>query len=378
MSVDLTTEVGADTKKFDAAIDASAKNAKDKLNSVSRGFRAAGAAASGFVERLKNAFSMGPLGAVAAILASIVSIIGQIRKNSQRMFADAVDDAKTMANDLKAVNQLNNKRTDKLTSDLDLLRSLRDKKTLTQEEMVRGGLAMTRLQEKVGATNLRFEGNATTGYRLAGLDAGEETKIEEELLKRKIEAIDAEIKAARNTMDANTAKAGQVGNAWWNRLTGRESEAESNEKIALAKENMQLSNEIMALDQQRRELMEKMTFASHVNLAKEMDRADKAAAEAQKEREKQLEEERKKRKKDQHELAQEEIKRLEAQKKEIKIIGQAESQIFTNSLTQRGGFASGATVWTNDRYQQNVMASWRQTIATLDAINRRIEALKKI
>lgn len=79
------------------------------------------------------------------------------------------------------------------------------------------------------------------------------------------------------------------------------------------------------------------------------------------------------------EAVQQRIKELTAESEALKQnMPQFSGEIFTNQLTSRGGFASGGVVSDNARYQQQILASNRQSLAKMTAIERKLEELKRI
>lgn len=79
------------------------------------------------------------------------------------------------------------------------------------------------------------------------------------------------------------------------------------------------------------------------------------------------------------EAVQQRIKELTAESEAIKQgMPQFSGEIFTNQLTSRGGFASGGVISDNSRYQQQILATNRQSLAKMTAIERKIEELKRI
>lgn len=92
-----------------------------------------------------------------------------------------------------------------------------------------------------------------------------------------------------------------------------------------------------------------------------------------------LEQKRKEAEQQRKEAVQQRIKELTAESEALKQgMPQFSGEIFTNQLTSRGGFASGGVISDNARYQQQILATNRQSLAKMTAIERKLEELKRI
>ena len=370
MAVNVITEFGANTKKFDKAVEKSSQKAKKNLEEIGKGARVAGGAISQMGEKLNNLFTGGKLGLIVAAFGAILQIVQQISAASKSMFEKSLEDSeKTLAN-FKMFSNLRKKKHSQKDAAMDFLRSIAGKDSLTNMEQAEAqrAIGLLRTQGAIGA------GVAVKDNRLVGFSAKDEAKAERELIKARKQEIETEMRLLRQQIQIYDDEITKLTEWRWSRLTEGLSPSklfttpvwpvkylnDLNEAPKLEEKKQGVMDKIAALIAELNELENRNEMAE-VNAEARFRDIDEAAR-------KKAEEEERKRK----------IKELTEKRSQISFLGAGQSQMFTNSLTSRGGWARGGVVWDTSRYQQQMLQYNQQQQATLADIEKQLEELQRI
>lgn len=361
MAVNVITEFGANTKKFDAAVEKSSKKAKKNLEDIGKGARVAGGRIGELSEKFNNLATGGKLGVIAAGIGVIAVALQKVVELSQSMFKGAVEDSKDIVSDLKAMNQINASFTNDRAAAHGTLRRAFGKKELTHTEIEEVNNAIQLLANWEGITGL-----SVVNRQLKGYSEDIDERISRAVTQRKIEDKSREIAGSMNTLNANNAYIDYLRNGNTNSLAGWLQKArgwlglDDDKVLQASKENVQTSRDIAAAEMERRKL------AYDANRAKAKSSAlFKDAEEAE-------------RRKAEDELRKKQLKELTEKRSGISFSGAGQSQMFTNSLTGRGGWAGGGKVWDTNRYQQQILQYNARQQASLANIERELEELQRI
>ena len=195
MAVDEVTVFGADTKELDAKVKASAQKAKAQMDDISRGARVAGRQMAGVGERLRNLSRLGFAGAMTAVVGILIAGIQKATQLADDMLKGALNDAERLAKQLAASMGRENKRVDEAEAAFKFLLDIKNRGSgfESQAERQRAGEALSTLQRYT-------DGEAVSRIRRS-VDRGlqfkpeEEADIQHQLMQKRLNAIDAEIKA---------------------------------------------------------------------------------------------------------------------------------------------------------------------------------------
>ena len=347
MAVDVVTEFGANTKKFDAAVEKSSKKAQKNLENIGKGARVAGGAMGELVEKFNNLSSGGKLGLIAAGLGVILMLSQKISEMSEKMFAKSVQDVERMTADFKA---------------LSLLRSSAGKSNLSQTEQVELNRAIGILR----SGGIIGNGVSIQNGKLQGFNARTDEALERKVVEARRKEINIEIRLLQAQINKYDEEYQRLMTWRWSRIKEDPfswgvkyifTDPEKAEDYMNKKVDAQ--NEIMKLVAERNKLADRDEFAGA--------RADARFADIADEERKKLAAVERARK----------LKELNEKRSGISFMG-GSSQMFTNSLTARGGWAGGGMVWDTGRFQQQLLQYNAQQQATLQAIEKQIEELQRI
>lgn len=361
MAVDVVTEFGANTKKFDSAVEKSSKKAQKNLENIGKGARVAGGRIGELSEKFNNLATGGKLGLITAGIGTISLALQKVVDLSQSMFKGAVEDSKDIVSDLKAMNQINAKFTNDRAAAHDTLRRAFGKKDLTHTEIEEVNNAIQLLEKWENITGL-----SVVNRQLKGYSEDIDERISRAVTQRKIEDKSREIAGTMNTLNANNAYIDYLRNGNTNSLAGWLQKArgwlglDDDKVLQASKENVQISRDIAAAEMERRKLADdaNRTKAKSSAFFKDAEEAERRKAE---------EESRKK-----------QLKELTEKRSGISFLPGGSSQMFTNSLTSRGGWAGGGKVWDTNRFQQQILQYNAQQQSTLQNIEKQIEELQRI
>lgn len=360
MAVNVVTEFGANTKKFDAAVEKSSKKAKENLENIGKGARVAGGRIGEMAEKFNNLSSGGLLGTLTAGIGVLLLGLMKAKQLADDMFRHAVEDAKSMHEDLKETNRINSQFTKNTEAALATLRSAAGKERLSNAEMQAVQEALALLQQQGVMSGARIENR-----QLKGFGADQDVAVANAVNQRRREDIDREMKSIRQIIDMNNELYKRLtGSVWslWGWAPGASAEANN-----AAKENTRLMRQLQELEMQRRQLAKEQGNLRGRAEARFKDIEEAAAEKAKKDIEANAQKERAK-----------QIKELNEARAGIKFSGAGQSQVFTNSLTSRGGWAGGARLSSTERFRQQILAYNTQQQAKLTSIEQRIEQLQRI
>lgn len=360
MAVNVITEFGANTKKFDKAVEKSSEKAKKRMEDIGKGARVASGAFGELTEKFNTLATGGKLGLITAGIGVIAVALQKVVELSQSMFKGAVEDSKDIVSDLKAMNQINARFTNDRAAAHDTLRRAFGKKDLTHTEIEEVNNAIQLLAKWEGITGL-----SVVNRQLKGYSEDIDERISRAVTQRKIEDKSREIAGTMNTLNANNAYIDYLRNGNTNSLAGWLQKArgwlglDDDKVLQASKENVQISRDIAAAEMERRKL------ADDENRAKAKSSAFFKDAEEDE------------RRKAEDEARKKQLKELTEKRSGISFLSGA-SQMFTNSLTSRGGWAGGGKIWDTGNYQQQMLQYNSQQQATLQNIEKQIEELQRI
>lgn len=368
MAVNVVTEFGANTKKFDVAVEKSARKAQKNLENIGKGARVAGGKVGELTEKFNNLVTGGKLGLIAAAVGLIAMEVKKVINLSKDMFKDAAEDAKDIARDIQKVNQINAVHINDTAAAQTALRQAVGKKDLSHQDIVILNNAIAMLEKKAGITGIRVNNRQLEGYNEA-TDIRLSKLIAEQNIAAKTREINA-MKSALNFKQAevDAAKGDSESAPWYENVYqwARYKRGDNDKQIiAASKEISSTVYEIMEAEMQRQRMIEEMK-----NISAKTDAFFKDAAEEAEKAKKAEEAEKEARRK--------QIKELEEKRAGISFLNGGQSQMFTNSLTSRGGWSGGGKVWDTGRYQQQMLQSNIQQQATLLNIENKIETLQRI
>lgn len=347
MSARVVTEFGANTKKFDAAVDKSAKNARKKLASIGDGARAVGGRFGELAEKIKNLGGGGKLALITAGIAAIGIAIVKVTQMANDMFAKAAEDAQKLHQDLESVNATNNKVYSDQEQAINTIWQLIQKKQLTNKEMWEANKAIYTLPETMRSGFWVDQKTRT----LQGADANSLDVLMTEIRQKQIDAMQAELKSLQSIMAKNQAIYDQYMESWLNRKGLDPGLADAAASASLA--NVALGEKARALILE----IKRLERDKHWGMSFFGEQAQDIKERQQREKERQM---------------------LEEQQRNIRLIGGAQSQVFSNSLTSRGGWQSGARLIDNTRYQQRVLQHNVRMQNSMRQIEQRLNELKRI
>lgn len=362
MAVDVVTEFGANTKKFDAAVEKSSKKAKANLENIGKGARVAGGAMGELVEKFNNLASGGKLGLIAAGLGVIFLIAEKIADMADKMFEKAVQDVENIKNDFAAMKNVRAGKHNDRDAALELLRAAVGKDSLTNKEQVELNRAIALLKTN-GALG---SGVSIRDGRLHGFNDQTDADTERSLIANRRGEIDAEMKILQKEIAKYDEEYERLMEWSWMRILKRpiswsykyfRADAEKAEEYMKKKVNTQ--NRLAALIAERNRLGDRDELAD----VRAQARFDDIAAEEKKKRD--------------AEARKKLLKELTEKRAGISFLGGA-SQMFTNSLTSRGGWAGGGKIWDTNRFQQQILQYNAQQQKSLQEIEKKIEELQRI
>jgi hypothetical protein len=362
MAVNVVTEFGANTQKFDAAVEKSTRKAQKNLENIGKGARVAGGKVGELTEKFNNLATGGKLGLIVAGLGLIAMAVKKVTDLSQDMFKNAAEDAKDIVRDVQKVNQINAVNINNMAAAQTALRQAVGKKDLSHQDMVILNNAIAMLEKKAGITGIRINDRQLEGYNEAT-----DVRLSKLIAERNIEAKTREINAMKSALNSkqaelDAAKGDSEYATWWQNASQwvRYKTGINNTEItAASKEISSTVNNIMEAEMQRQRMIEEMK-----NISAKSDAFFKDTAEEAEKAEK--------------EARRKQIKELEEKRAGISFLGGGQSQMFTNSLTSRGGWSGGGKIWDTGRYQQQMLQSNMQQQATLLSIENKIETLQRI
>lgn len=362
MAVDVVTEFGANTKKFDSAVEKSSKKAQKNLENIGKGARVAGGRIGELSEKFNNLATGGKLGLIAAGLGLILSISQKISEFSEKMFEKAVQDVERMTKDFKAMQSVRSQKLNDQDAALELLRSAAGKNNLSKTEQVELNRAIGTLK----SAGVIGSGVSIKDGRLQGFNATADASAENRLVAARRKEIDIEMRLLQAQINKYEEEYERL-MAWrWDRVKdhifmGYNYFVRDPEKAEEYQQKKQDAlNQMAALSAERAKLVDRSEFAGV--------RSDARFADIEAEEKKRLDAEARKKL----------LKELTEKRSGISFLPGGSSQMFTNSLTSRGGWAGGGKVWDTNRFQQQILQYNAQQQSTLQNIEKQIEELQRI
>lgn len=363
MAVDVVTEFGANTKKFDAVVEKSSKKAQKNLENIGKGARVAGGAMGELVEKFNNLATGGKLGLVAAGVGLIAMAIKKAVDISHGLFKGAAEDARAMVNDVKEINQINSQFINDSEGSRNILREAIGKKQLSHRDMQKINAAIDLLEKREGISGLSIKDRQLVGYT-----PEMDMRLSKSIIQAKLDANEREIRGNINSINVNNQAVNDFkGNfrsakGFFNKILYAVGHNDQDIKDINNQSN-QAANEVRRLEMQRRKLKEEAAQIGFVSAALFKDAEEEAAKDTGKadvEARKKL------------------LKELTEKRAGISFLAGGSSQMFTNSLTSRGGWAGGGKIWDTNRFQQQILQYNAQQQATLLDIEKQIEELQRI
>lgn len=365
MAVNVITEFGANTKKFDAAVTKSSKKAKENLENIGKGARVAGGRIGEMSEKFNNLATGSWMTTVTAGIAVIGMALLKVRDVANNMFRGAAEDAKAMTADLASAQAVTAGIARDSAGAQATLRQAMTKKSLTYLEQVEVAKAISHLQQKTGVGGISLVNGQLTGY-----DVNKDQAISNKLIENELGEIDNMQKGLIREVKANKALYEQM-MKWYN--VGF---ASAEEAAQAAQSSTRAIQQMHALVARKNKLLESQKWVHSTSWAYFDDadaqrKAEAAAAAAA---------DKAKREQQQREQRNREIKRLTEQKQLVssRPAARLQSQVFTNELTSRGGWARGGKLMDNNYFQNQIMQHNQRQQRLLQRIEKRIQDLQRI